>query len=84
MGVLPFFHIYGLVVILNLGLHVGATVVTMPRFELEACLRLLQTYRVTLAPVVPPIVLALARHPAVDQYDRRASTLLSGAAPTPA
>jgi acyl-CoA synthetase (AMP-forming)/AMP-acid ligase II len=84
LGVLPFFHIYGLLVILNLGLHVGATILTMPRFELEACLQLLQTYRVTFAPVVPPIVLALARHPAVDQYDVSSlRTLLSGAAPLP-
>ena len=47
----------------------GATVVTMPRFDLEQCLQALQKYRVTFANVVPPIVLALAKNPLVDKYD---------------
>ena len=68
LGLIPFFHIYGMVVIMNLGLHGGATVVTMPRFEIEQFLQVLQTYEVTFAPIVPPIVLALAKHPAVDKY----------------
>ena len=37
--VLPLFHIYGLVVVLNMGLYQGATIVTMPRFELEPFLQ---------------------------------------------
>ena len=40
LGVLPFFHIYGMTVIMNFALHVGATVVTMPRFDLEQCLQI--------------------------------------------
>jgi acyl-CoA synthetase (AMP-forming)/AMP-acid ligase II len=82
LGVLPFFHIYGMVVIMNLGLHVGATVVTMPRFDLDQCLETLQRYRVTFAPLVPPIVLALAKNPAVDRYELESLRLIfSGAAP---
>jgi acyl-CoA synthetase (AMP-forming)/AMP-acid ligase II len=82
LGVLPFFHIYGMVVIMNMNLHVGATVVTMPRFDLEQCLELMQKYRVTFANVVPPIVLALAKSPVVDKYDlSRLRTIFSGAAP---
>ncbi len=67
LGVLPFFHIYGMTVIMNFALHVGATVVTMPRFDLEQCLQILQKYRVTFANVVPPIVLAFAKQPARRQ-----------------
>ena len=82
LGVLPFFHIYGMVVIMNLGFYVGATIVTMPRFDLDQCLRAIETHRVTYAYVVPPIVLALARNPLVDKYDLRSvRTLFSGAAP---
>lgn len=82
LGVLPFFHIYGMNVIMNIALHAGATVVTMPRFDLEQCLQILQKYRVTFASVVPPIVLAFAKHPLVDEYDlSRLRTLFSGAAP---
>ncbi|HKS26857.1 MAG TPA: 4-coumarate--CoA ligase family protein [Pyrinomonadaceae bacterium] len=80
--VLPLFHIYGLMVILNLGLYKGTTIVTMPRFELEEFLRLMQDYRVSFAHVVPPIILALAKHPAVDTYDlSKLRTVFSGAAP---
>ena len=82
MAVLPLFHIAGLQVTLNLGLSQGATVVTMPRFDLENFLQLVQDYRVTRALVVPPIVLALARHPAVPRYDLSSLRLItSGAAP---
>jgi acyl-CoA synthetase (AMP-forming)/AMP-acid ligase II len=80
--VLPLFHIYGLVVVLNMGLHMGATVVTMPRFDLEQFLGTIQKYRVTLSHIVPPIVLKLAKDPVVDNYDfSTLKTIFSGAAP---
>lgn len=79
---LPLFHIYGLVVVLNMGLHSGATIVTMPRFELEPFLETLQKYDVTMAHLVPPIVLALTKHPVVDNYKLpKLKTIFSGAAP---
>ncbi len=82
IGVLPFFHIYGLNVVMNLALRRGATIVTMPRFELEAFLGLLRDHRVTRAYLVPPIVLALAKHPAVDGFDLSSlEMIMSGAAP---
>lgn len=80
--VLPLFHIYGLVVVLNMGLHLGATTVIMPRFDLEQFLSLIQRYRVTLSHIVPPIVLKLARDPLVDKYDLSSLQMIfSGAAP---
>ena len=80
--VLPLFHIYGMVVIMNVGLYAGASIVVMPRFDLESFLKVLQDYHVTLAHVVPPIMLALAQHPSVDNYDlSKLKTLFSGAAP---
>jgi acyl-CoA synthetase (AMP-forming)/AMP-acid ligase II len=82
IAVLPFFHVYGLCVVMNLGLLAGATLVTMPRFELGQFLDLLERYRVTRAYVVPPIVLALAQHPAVEGRDLSAlKHILCGAAP---
>jgi acyl-CoA synthetase (AMP-forming)/AMP-acid ligase II len=60
----------------------GATLVTMPRFDLEQFLTILQDYRVTTAAVVPPIMLAMAKHPLVDRFDLSALRFLgSGAAP---
>jgi len=82
IAVLPFFHIYGLSVIMNQGLLAGATLVTMPRFDLEQFLDLLERHRVTRALVVPPIALALARHPAVSGRDLSALAHIGcGAAP---
>jgi acyl-CoA synthetase (AMP-forming)/AMP-acid ligase II len=82
VGVLPFFHIYGMVVILNYGLMHGLTVVTMPRFEFEPFLKVLQDWRIELAHIVPPVAVALAKHPAVDGYDLSSLRwLLSAAAP---
>ena len=69
LAFLPFFHIYGIVAFLNLSLRLGATVVTMPRFDLEQYLQMVQKYRVTILHLVPPIVLALAKHPSVVNYD---------------
>jgi acyl-CoA synthetase (AMP-forming)/AMP-acid ligase II len=80
--VLPLFHIYGLVVVLNMGLHMGATIVLMPRFDLEQFLGLIQKYRVTLSHIVPPIVLQLAQNPIIDNYDLSSLKMIfSGAAP---
>ena len=82
IAVLPFFHVYGMCIIMNLGLLGGATLVTMPRFELEQFLDLLERYRVTRAYVVPPIALALARDPAVEGRDLSALRhIVCGAAP---
>jgi acyl-CoA synthetase (AMP-forming)/AMP-acid ligase II len=82
LGVMPFYHIYGMTVIMNLALHSGATIVTMPRFELEAFLRVLQDHRISRAYVAPPIVVALAKHPMIDQFDLTSVTrVFSGAAP---
>ncbi|HSF15751.1 MAG TPA: 4-coumarate--CoA ligase family protein [Vicinamibacteria bacterium] len=82
IGILPFFHIYGMLVIMNLALWKGASIVTMPRFDLQGFLELMQRYRITSAHLVPPIVLGLSKHPMVDQYDLTALRwIMSGAAP---
>ncbi len=69
LAVAPFFHAVGFSVIANAALHAGAAVVTMPRFEIEEFLQLVERHRITVTVVVPPIVQALAKHPAVDRYD---------------
>jgi acyl-CoA synthetase (AMP-forming)/AMP-acid ligase II len=79
---LPFFHIYGMTVMMNLFLSAGGGLVTLPRFDLEMFLRLCQDHKVHQIYVVPPVALALAKHPMVDQFDlSNMSIMLSGAAP---
>ena len=81
VGLLPFFHIYGQTVVVNLGLSQGATIVTMPRFEMGAFLDLLEGHRVTRAHVAPPVVLGLAKAPGVEGRELALRVVISGAAP---
>jgi 4-coumarate--CoA ligase len=79
---LPFFHIYGMTVLMNLFLQQRARLVTMPRFELELFLQLIQQHGATRLYIVPPVALALAKHPLVDSYDvSSVEEIFSGAAP---
>ena len=81
-GVLPFFHIYGQTAVMNCALRAGDTVVTLPRFDFEAFLRMIAEHRVTRAFVAPPIIVALSKHPAVERYDLSSLRMInSGAAP---
>jgi acyl-CoA synthetase (AMP-forming)/AMP-acid ligase II len=65
-----------------LGLAGGGTILVMPRFDLQEFLGFIQKYRVTILPLVPPVVLGLVKHPAVAQFDLSSVRLVfSGAAP---
>jgi acyl-CoA synthetase (AMP-forming)/AMP-acid ligase II len=77
---IPMFHIYGLNGLMNACLAHGVPFVTLPRFELEAVLSLIQEHRITLFYGVPPVMLALARHPLVDDYDLSSLRRISCAA----
>lgn len=82
IGLLPFFHIYGLNVVMNASIYHGSTVVTMPRFDLEQFLTILESYKVTMAHLVPPLILTLAKHPMVARFKlEELRTIFSGAAP---
>ncbi|MEU4740572.1 AMP-binding protein [Actinosynnema sp. NPDC023658] len=82
LAVLPFFHIYGMQVLMNNGLHVGGTVVTLPKFDLPEFLRVMQDHRTDRVYIAPPVAVALAKHPLVDQYDLSGvEGIFSGAAP---
>lgn len=82
LGVLPFFHIYGLSVVVNITLFTGAKCVVMPKFDLERACQLIQDHQISFLYVPPPIVLALGKHPIVDKYDLASLRYInSGAAP---
>jgi acyl-CoA synthetase (AMP-forming)/AMP-acid ligase II len=80
IAILPFFHIYGQAVLMNLPLRLGATVVVLPKFDLQQFLTVLAEQKITRAFVAPPIVLALAKHPAVDEVDLSALKYVTSAA----
>ncbi|KAI3521124.1 hypothetical protein L1887_10585 [Cichorium endivia] len=81
--VLPLFHIYSLNSILFSGLRAGAAIVIMQKFDIVPFLQLIEKYKVTIGPFVPPIVLTIANNEeVVDKYDLSSiRTVMSGAAP---
>ncbi|KAL5519237.1 hypothetical protein ACEPAH_920 [Sanghuangporus vaninii] len=82
LGVLPFYHIYGLAVILNALLFVGLTVVVVPKFSLEGFLRTVDRFKITHLFLVPPQIVLLCKHPMVKKYDLSyIRYVISGAAP---
>jgi acyl-CoA synthetase (AMP-forming)/AMP-acid ligase II len=82
LAALPFFHIYGMQVLMNGLLANGVTVVTMPRFDMDDALGLVQSQKVTRFFAVPPMVLGLAKAPQVENYDLSSlKQIFSGAAP---
>ncbi len=84
LAFLPFYHIYGLMVLLNSTLDAGATCLIMPRFDPDQTLALIEKYKVTDFFVVPPALLALAHNPKLTETDLSSLRyILSGAAPLP-
>jgi long-chain acyl-CoA synthetase len=84
LGVLPFFHSYGLSTILNLGLLNGAKLVLLPRFVLEDVLKTIDRQKPTLFPGVPTIYVAINNAPDLNKYDIKSiKVCISGAAPLP-
>ena len=69
-------------VLMNVHLAAGGALVTMPRFDLELFLQISQDYKARRMWIVPPIALALAKHPLIDNYDLSSiEQVFSGAAP---
>ncbi|KAI7906316.1 uncharacterized protein BX663DRAFT_427751 [Cokeromyces recurvatus] len=82
LGFLPFYHIYGLTVLVLNAYYKALPVVIMSRFDLELMCKLIQKYKITLVSIVPPVAVLLAKHPIVSNYALNSVRLLGcGAAP---
>jgi acyl-CoA synthetase (AMP-forming)/AMP-acid ligase II len=79
LGLLPMYHVFGMLVVLHGALFSGATLVTLPKFEPESFLHTMHAHQITYAHLVPPLVNFLAKHPSVEV--RR--TLVSNASDPP-
>ena len=80
---LPLYHIYGLNVVLNPTLLVGATMILMPRFDLDSLLRLIVEEQATYLPQVPPVMNALCATAEQGRFPKthKIRATKSGAAP---
>jgi long-chain acyl-CoA synthetase len=84
LAVLPFFHVYGLTLCLTYATRIGATLVALPRFEVDKVLAAIDTYRPTLLPGVPTMYVAINRAAAAGGHDLSSiKACLCGAAPLP-
>lgn len=84
LSILPFFHVFGMTVAMNLALYTGSTVILVPRFEINEFLKILQKSKPTLFPGVPTIFVAIVNHPNVKTYDLSSVRFcITGSAPMP-
>lgn len=84
LAVLPFFHVYGMTVALNVPVSLGATLILVPRFAVKELLRAIKRYRPTIFPGVPTIYVAINNHPHIERYELSSiQECIAGAAPLP-
>lgn len=84
MGLLPFFHSYGMTVCLDVGLTIPAGLLLVPQFNADLIFYLIQQYKPVIFPGVPTAFMALMNHPEVQNYDLDSiDVCISGAAPMP-
>jgi long-chain acyl-CoA synthetase len=84
LAVMPFFHVYGLTVGLHMATLIGATLILVPKFDLNQVLKLIDKERPTIFPGAPPIYVAINHAPDVQKYNLRSiKACISGAAALP-
>jgi len=84
LAILPFFHVFGMTVAMNLPLYTGCTAIVVPRFEVDEFLKLLTKSKPTLFPGVPSIFVAIVGAPKASSYDLSSIRLcITGSAPMP-
>ena len=84
LGVIPFFHVYGMTAAMNLAIKNAATMVLLPRFQTKDVLETIQKHKPTLFPGVPTMYVAINNFADVKKYDLSSvKVCISGAAPLP-
>jgi long-chain acyl-CoA synthetase len=84
LAALPFFHVYGMTVAMNEAIELAATIILLPRFNVEEVLEAINLYRPTRFPGVPTMYMAIMNHPQVEKYNISSIRVCSsGSAPMP-
>lgn len=84
LGVLPFFHVFAMTVVMNFGIAKAAQILIMPRFVLNDALKLIDKMHPTIMPGVPTLFNAIQNHPGIKNYDLSSLKFcLSGGAALP-
>ncbi|WP_448191139.1 long-chain-fatty-acid--CoA ligase [Azospirillum sp. sgz301742] len=84
LGVLPFFHVFAMTVVMNLSIRFGAEIILLPRFDLDQVMRTIHDRKPTLFPAVPTIYTAINHHKDLAKFDLSSIRFcFSGGAPLP-
>jgi long-chain acyl-CoA synthetase len=84
LAVLPFFHVYGMTVTMNEAIYLAATIILLPRFQVDDCLEAINAHQPTRFPGVPTMYIAIINHPKVRDYNISSIKVCSsGSAPLP-
>ncbi|MEL3961926.1 AMP-binding protein [Lysinibacillus endophyticus] len=84
LGVLPFFHVYGMTTVLILSVMKYSKMVLLPKFDIEQTLKAIDKHKPTLFPGAPTMYIGLLNHPEIGKYDLSSiKACLSGSAPLP-
>lgn len=84
MGALPFFHVYGMTTVMNMGILLAGETILVPRFDVKQILELIQKEKPTVFPGAPTMYIALINHPDLEKYDLSSiEACISGSAPLP-
>lgn len=84
LGVLPFFHVYGMTTVMNMSIMQGSKMVLMPKFDAGEVLKTIEKQKPTLFPGAPTIYVGLLNHPNLKKYDLSSiEACISGSAPLP-
>lgn len=84
LGVLPFFHVYGMTTVMNMGVMMGSKVILLPKFDAGDVLKAIDKQKPTLFPGAPTIYVGLLNHPDLKKYDLSSiKACISGSAPLP-
>jgi long-chain acyl-CoA synthetase len=82
LGVIPFFHVYGLSTCQHLAIMTGSSLVLLPRFQVEEVLQAIQAHHVTIFSAIPMMFMKVTECPTVQRYNLRSLRIcLSGASP---
>ncbi|PSK42413.1 4-coumarate--CoA ligase-like 7 [Elsinoe australis] len=83
LGLLPFSHIYGLIVVCHVSAYRGDGVIVLPKFEMSSFLQSIQKFRIATLYLVPPIIINMVNNKkTLQNYDLSAvKTIFTGAAP---
>lgn len=84
LGVLPFFHVYGMTTVMNMAVMQGSKMILLPNFDAKEVLKTIQKQKPTLFPGAPTIYVGLLNHPDINKYDLSSiQACISGSAPLP-